>query len=102
MKRVTNKTAVNIYKRWMMICAEEYDFVLGNAALKEASLDDLAKIDKDLLKLNFVLNDYTDNQLKKVITRLENYTCWEATYLNGILLHLLKSNLRERKLNKIL
>ena len=97
MKRVTNKTAMNIYTRWMTISAVEYDWVFNNM-----SLDELSKTDKSLVLFNWVLDDYTDKQIQKIIKGLDNNSQWEAEYLKNILLHLLKSNLRERKLNKIL
>jgi hypothetical protein len=65
-------------------------------------LDELSKHETSMLKLNFVLEDYTDKQIKKIITGLEQGTQWEADYLKHIILHLLKSQLRERKLNQLL
>lgn len=100
MKKVTNKTALNIYQRWMTITAMDLPFLLlerGNNVLEE-----LSKHDTSMLKLNFVLEDYKDFQVKKIITGLENGTQHESEYLKGVLLHLLKSQLRERNLNKLL
>ena len=97
MKRVSNRTAMNIYTRWMTISAVEYDFVVD----KNVSLDDIAIADKNLIKLYYVLDDYNDKQLFRIIKGLEEGTQREASYLKDILLHLFKSYFRQRKLNKL-
>jgi hypothetical protein len=100
MKRVTNKTAMNIYTRWMTISAAEYDFIFDD---KNMSLDDIAKDEKNIIKLKYVLEDYTDKQLQKIIFMLERGICWGgmSMWLNDRILHLLKAILRERKLNHL-
>lgn len=98
MKRVTNKTAINIYKDWMTISTVEYEFDVVD---KNMNLDDIAKDDKNLIKLYYILEDYNDKQVFKIIKGLEDGTSWEAKYLKDIMLHLLKSYLRQRKLNKL-
>jgi hypothetical protein len=97
-RRVTNRTAMNIYTTWMTLSAVEYDFVIVD---KNMSLDDIAKADKNLIKLYYVLEDYSDKQLFKIIKGLEDGSAWEARYLKDILLHLFKAHLRQRKLNKL-
>ena len=107
MKKVTNKTALNIYQRWMTINAMEFTKNVPAYELiynldMYMTLDDVQKSDISFSKLKYVLDDYKDFQVKKIITGLENGTQYEAEYLRGVLLHLLKSQLRERNLNKLL
>lgn len=79
-KKVTRKTAMNIYQRWMTLRLDA----------------------TPLEKLSYVLVNYKDFQLKKIIQGLESNTQWEAEYLSKEMLHLIKAHLRERKLNNIL
>lgn len=104
MKRVTNKTAMNIYQRWMTIIHMKLPFIYDDMSVKAAikHLDAVANLDDSIIKFNWVLNDYNDTQIKKIITGLEQGTQWEANYLAKEILHLLKSHLRERKLNKLI
>ena len=97
MKRVTNKTAMRIYTRWMTLSVSDYDFI-G----MDINLNEISKTEKSIIKLNWVLEDYKDYQVKKIITGLENKTQNEADYLNDKMTYLLKSYLREKKLNQIL
>ena len=97
-RRITNRTAINIYTRWMTISAIQYDFIVE---LNNMSLDDIAKADKNVVKLKHLLTEYSDKQVFKIIKGLEDGSAWEANYLKDILLHLLKAILRERKLNHL-
>ena len=71
MKKVTNKTAWNIY---------------SNATQK--TIDE-------------ALKPYTNKQIVKIIDGIKNRTQWEAEYLEGIILSKIQSRLREIKLTKI-
>ena len=97
MKRVTNKTALTIYQKWMTLSASELDWINQDFTLKQ-----LAEEDKTLVKLKIVLDDYTDKQVYKIITGLENGTQVESLYLKKAILYPLKTELRERRLNKLL
>lgn len=99
MKKVTKKTAMNIYTRWMTISAVQYDIIKNNL-----SLDDLIDADGNsgYLKLKWILKDYTNKQVQKIIYGLENNIQYEATYLKDIMVLKLKSYLREKKLNELL
>ena len=100
MKRVTNKTALRIYQRWMTLSAD--DFTYSYITRGYDKLLDMTKSETSQLKLSWVLEDYKDYQIQKVIKGLENNTQYEAAYLKEVILHLLKSYLREKKLNQLL
>ena len=112
MKRVTNKTAWNIYQSWMTVIHMDLPIVSwflegstskSNGTIKESLeiINKLESSDESLIKFNWVLEDYNDKQIQKVILGIENGTQWEGEYLKKHILHLLQSQLRERKLNNL-
>ena len=117
MKKVTHKTSQNIYNElgygpfeffdgtW----AEYTDEKTGEVVMTKAGSYGTLRQEDHLKtykifddKLNEVLGQYTDSQLQRIITGLNNGAQWSAFYLKNIMLATLKMKLRERKLKQLL
>jgi hypothetical protein len=94
---------MNIYHKWVHLCRDEYNFIFRDEEIPAPTLFDFVMTDdKCSRRLDWILELYQDHQIKKIIAGIEDNTQYEASYLSPILLHLMKSHLRQRKLNQLI